>query len=216
MIPTIIGISGRMQSGKDTLAKALYQQFERFGHHVVILPLAGALKEVVRVFFGATDVQVYGSNEQKAEKLSCGLSSRDILQATADRWRQLDDMCIIRSWERKRHDFPDDWYIIVPDVRFANEVAFLQAQGGCVIRLDRDPVKSTHVTETACDNLDGKIKWDLQVDNRQLTIEQCNKLVWQGLIDQYVNTTPFDPCSIKLDGSATGIDRRGEKGLSML
>jgi hypothetical protein len=61
---------------------------------------------------------------------------------------------------------------IITDVRFPDEVQAIQDAGGYVIRLNRDILEDSHVSETALDpeNFDWA-KFDLIVDNQNLSIE---------------------------------------------
>lgn len=62
---------------------------------------------------------------------------------------------------------------IITDVRFPDEVDAIHEAGGYVIRLTRDLLEDTHVSETALDpeNFDWN-KFDLVVDNQNLSIEE--------------------------------------------
>jgi len=64
----VIGVSGKKQSGKNTLCNCLYEYFtEKYGsEHVLILSFADALKQkVCKDVLGLTEEQVNGTDEQK-------------------------------------------------------------------------------------------------------------------------------------------------------
>jgi hypothetical protein len=64
----VIGVSGKKQSGKNTMCDCLYKIFtEKYGsEHVAILSFADALKQkVCKDALGLTEEQVNGTDEQK-------------------------------------------------------------------------------------------------------------------------------------------------------
>ena len=178
----IIGISGRKQSGKTTAANDLYLKW----NDSRVVCFADLLKMIVKLAFGATDMNVNGSNDQKNEILPCRKTAREVMQIVGTDWfRTLDENCWIRWYEnylyktRNRFEKGRD-YIITPDVRFPNEIECIHKLGGKVIRLLRNPHPyDTHESEGALDYRHPKQHFDAVIDNQEMSIKQQNKAVWK-------------------------------------
>lgn len=157
----IIGITGKLQAGKDTIAAAMIAADPT----VRRIALADALKRAASDLLGLSYEQVYGTNEQKNEvDPRWGKSPRQILQALGTEvgravhsnvWinKMLEDMSL---WERCRITY--NWSAfnrrfervyqgytktqahpiwVVPDVRFKNEAAAIREWGGVILRVRR-------------------------------------------------------------------------------
>ncbi len=166
----IIGVSGKMRSGKDRLVDHLITVYggER-------LAFARVLKQVVTLIWG----------EREKDALS-----RLAWQTVGEAVRGLDPDAWVKAWSRSllRVYGPDvlisrTEHVYVPDVRYPNEMSIIHAFGGSVIRLnvseqtqiDRGATGPfTHVSETA---LDDRADWfDLRVPE-----------VESALVDQQVD-----------------------------
>ncbi len=178
----IIGLSGKKQSGKTTAAMFLNKMTNS-----KVIPFAQTLKQIVQVCFGATEAQLNGTDEQKNTKLACGKTVRDVLQIVGVDWfRELDEGCWIRAWERHAQlYYKSDMVVIVPDVRFANEVQRIQKFDGHVIRLTRAPFKLTdkHESEVALDDAPENV-FDYILDNKAMSIDEQNKAFWEILCER--------------------------------
>lgn len=64
----------------------------------------------------------------------------------------------------QNHDWENFPNVIVPDVRFTNEVEAIKDNGGIVIRVTRDYSEDTHPSETALDYYEN---WDYVIENTQ-------------------------------------------------
>jgi hypothetical protein len=67
---------------------------------------------------------------------------------------------------------------LICDVRFPDEVQAIQAAGGKVIRLTRDPKQGIHTSETV---LDGYVGFDATIDNKVMGFEEQHKEAYQLL-----------------------------------
>lgn len=155
----LIGISGKIGSGKTSLAKALLSFYPR--HKKV--SFADNLREIISIMTGIP-VEKTRTEEEKAfvlEELG-GLTVGELLQKTGtevgrcihpDVWV----VSLFSKWDSKN----DYW--ILDDVRFPNEADAIRKRGGLLIRLEGDPSgfwesdrKTTrdrnHASETALDN----------------------------------------------------------------
>lgn len=199
----IIGFSGRKQSGKTTAAEFLQKRTQG-----EIQSFAAGLKLIVWMCFDDRDIDdvaddpnaLYITPSDKDKLLPCGQTPRSLMQKIGTDWfRQIDNDCWIRVLKKvilKDGIEP----VIVPDVRFPNEVKCIQDLGGHVIRLLRAPFEDKHESETALNKMEQKAligafldddriavarsgisepHFDAVIDNREMTIEQQNEAVWK-------------------------------------
>lgn len=173
----IIGLSGKKQSGKTTAAMFLNKMTNS-----AVVGFADSLKDIIQVCFGATEAQLNGTDEEKNSLLACGKTSREMMQLVGTDWfRELDNHCWVRALMRRVQVYEKLDVIIIPDVRFANEVQFIQKQEanyqrtGHVIRLLRAPFKLSdeHYSETALDDAPEGF-FDYILDNRAMSIGEQN------------------------------------------
>lgn len=159
----IIGITGKIGSGKSTIANYLTDVygFKEYS-------FASPLKEIGEIF-GFTHTQLYGTQQQKLEKNEIwGISARDFLQKVGtelfrDRLQEvLPDIKIKRGiWSdmfRKKYESSPGLYVI-SDVRFLDEYQTIKDLGGIVIRVNRNETinkggkEHAHRSETIMDHI---------------------------------------------------------------
>ena len=148
----IIGLSGKAQSGKDTVGDYLVRSYG-----FIRVASADALKNIVSRHLGWDGVK-----DDKGRKLlpEVGCSVRDYDQ----------DFWITRTiWKIKELTIANiGSNFVITDVRFRNEARILKEQGAVVIRLERQgAIKSTHISET---ELDSYTEFDSIIDNNN-TVE---------------------------------------------
>lgn len=170
----IIGISGKIGSGKSTVGQFLVNSLD----FAAEINFADALKDHVALLFAAPPAAVRGTQAEKLQLLPCGLSARVVMQAYGQAVRSLDRDAWVRAWERSVRDV---WArngmvpIVVTDVRYRNEARAIREKGGILIRLLRAPqAEDRHASET---DLDGWQDWDLSLDNRDQTPDQTCSIV---------------------------------------
>jgi hypothetical protein len=74
---------------------------------------------------------------------------------------------------------------LVADCRFPNEVETIQNNNGLVIRLTKDPFQSNSDSESALDQcFYDWSKFDLVLNNSQLSIEEKNQAIYKFLLDK--------------------------------
>ena len=147
VLKKIIAISGKARSGKDTFAKYLEEIFKDEGYSVLITHYADLLKYVCKEFLNWN-----GEKDEEGRKLLQYVGTDVIRAKNPDYWVNF----IIDILDF----FPDKWdYVIIPDVRFPNELSQLKKRGYDVyhIHVDRHlPIKNyatyLHSSETAMDN----------------------------------------------------------------
>ena len=139
----LIGLTGKKGSGKDTACEMLAE---------IVKPLClqriGFADEVYNDLAAMLSIPVWYIKEHKS-------NFRLMLQGYATDFKrkmQGDDYWINR-WEEKFINSEGD-VIVVPDVRFINEAAYIQKMGGVIWRIHRPAVLSQidlHVSENELD-----------------------------------------------------------------
>jgi hypothetical protein len=200
----IVGLSGKKQSGKNTICDKLYSFVE--GSHIPyiypekwckIYSFADALKEKVCMgVLGLTLEQCYGSDEYKnsltqyqwtffpeeIRKNNKGfMTAREVMQTTGTNIfrNYFDDKIWVNATFRK---IEEEGYKIalISDVRFPSEVEGIIENKGIVVKLLRSPCETdNHSSETTLDDYDweslnNNSKKCYIIDNREMTIEEQN------------------------------------------
>ena len=160
---TIIGILGKKRHGKDTMADYLV---EKYGMYKVTL--SGVLKGICKELFMFTDEQLYGDLKEELDS-RWGISPRRAMQfigtdvmreyATQKLFPHMNGNYWLKRTEaeieklRMEHEKNID--IIVADLRFQNEVDWVNNLGGVVIKIERPSVinKDEHISEKDIDNI---------------------------------------------------------------
>lgn len=140
----IIGLSGRMGSGKDTAAAGVSRWL-----NFAVVHFADPLKLAAQRMFGFTDAQLYTGAGKNSLDLRWGVTPRDVLQRLGVGAREIfgEDFWV----KRLLMDLPPQ--VVVADVRFPNEAQAIKDRGGRVIRIERGPrVPADHISETALDD----------------------------------------------------------------
>ena len=144
----LIGITGKTRSGKDTVAKYLWEQ-----HEFSRIALADPLKIAARSIFGLSHEQVFDDSLKEEVIPYWGMSPRQLFQQLGteavkgtfgeDTW--------VRRWLISYSVLSKTDHVVVPDVRFDIEAETIRNLGGIIIEVQRGPglVGSTgdHVSE---------------------------------------------------------------------
>lgn len=162
-LPRIVGISGKIGSGKSTFARHLcekYQEYTRMG-------VGDAVKLACsRLFDFPLELCYSDSGKMTVVVVSLkgffhkGMTVREVLQ-----WWGTD---IVRSmvdkdhWVREIVRLSGNTMVVVDDIRFPNEAEMVKDAGGVLIRINDYPSKpepdfriASHPSETALDSYDG-------------------------------------------------------------
>ena len=160
---SLLGLAGRAGSGKDTVARMLV---DNFPGKVVVISLADPLKRFIQAAFGFEPDQLWGSTERRAEKSARfpdGPTAREALQQLGTEWgrRLHPDVWVrhairtaravqagqgdydCREWQLGSSAAPPPRLIVIPDVRFDNELATIQEASGGDVWLIRRPATET-------------------------------------------------------------------------
>lgn len=149
----IIGIHGHARSGKDTVAKYLAKHTGNLAisdftdRPYFIIPFAESLKNCAHGIFG---VSLYEEVDKEKIIPEWGISQRIILQTLGVSLREtFGENIFINSLIHKintrlRLSFcsapgasRSQIYIIIPDVRFQNELDWIYSQGGTILHIKR-------------------------------------------------------------------------------
>lgn len=178
--PFIIGFAGRAHSGKDTAALHLVQRygFHRFAFADPLREMLFALLDQV----GADHAYATEPHLKEVPIPGLGFSYRHLAQTLGTDWarEQLDGnfwlntaalALGITTASAHRMAAPVHDRIVIPDVRFRNELQWINAQGGVVIHLSRPtaPGVRHHLSEL---QLDGVPMW-AHLDNTG-TVQQLH------------------------------------------
>jgi len=181
-----IGISGKMGSGKDTVANHLIKSLIQMKKPVVICRFADRLKYVTAALTATSLYDQYSREGKQLVPAGFSDSLGTLQQKVGMAFRE--------------HFHPDIWIhaalgpwldkpemvIIIPDLRFQNEARFLKERNAVLIRLEGDPVKArandardlNHISET---DLDSYKDWTAIVANDgslEQLFEKIDKIVF--------------------------------------
>lgn len=160
----IIGISGKKRSGKDEVCNAITKLYPLGS--VYRVAFADALKEEVLNALMFCEMPCVISNRFTLQMLENNKELfRPILQwwGTDFRRKMCSDSYWLNKWMKRVAKLPDNSVVICPDVRFDNERATIENNGGHMIRIKRvsyDKVNGNVIDDTdthasECD-LDGQ------------------------------------------------------------
>lgn len=161
-----IAISGKMRSGKDTLASLLSETLE-----IPRGSFAAPLKE---------GVAIMGLPLEKGDPVS-----RAVLQGVGHLVRQLDPAHWVKQLDI-RTPYRDETGLVITDLRYANEWAWAKAWEFLLVRLvcsreaqisrGAEPERLDHPSEIDLDFLPPRA-WDLVLDTEALTPEEALQAV---------------------------------------
>jgi hypothetical protein len=164
----LIGISGKIGSGKDTVGGVLQLYFAT--HQPAdaweIKKFAGKLKDIAEILTGIPKVnfemQHFKQSNLPEEWNKNGepMTARSLLQIVGtDAMR---DQLHENVWVNALFaDYNENSRWIITDVRFPNEAEAIKKHGGIVIRINRDVDTNNHLSETALDDYE----FDYVIDN---------------------------------------------------
>lgn len=166
----IIGLTGFARCGKDTLAN----EFIRLSNSRIIkYSFATPLKELCRTAFLLSDEQLYGEEKEDIDE-RWGVSPRKILQTMGTNvFREslstfFPELKCVKEGEFWIHHFElwvkkqsEDGIIIIPDVRFKNEIDVIKKNNGIIIKIVRENKEAitgnSHKSEQELANYSGSI-----------------------------------------------------------
>ena len=167
--PGLIGISGKAQSGKDTVGRYLCEEY-----HCMHYYFAKPLKEGAKIMFNLSDEQIE-NKEQTIEPW--GMSPRKIYQLLGTEvGRGID----VNIWVKNAEMFVKSvagFTVVITDVRFSNEAFWIHNRGGVVINIvrDQDDIKENKHSSEGGLLLDSI---DLTIYNNGTIEDMCNEITY--------------------------------------
>lgn len=153
-----IGFTGKMGSGKTTLAQYLSKEYG-----LTVVSFANPLKQVVQQLYDLSDDQLYGGSKNIVDP-RYGVSPRYLLQQIGTNvFRQWDPDFWVKVFERKYSNFEN---FVLDDIRFDNEADTIRKMGGIIIKVvsHKMSINSAHESERGIKNYDYKIYNDSDKD----------------------------------------------------
>ena len=166
----IISITGKIGSGKDTIADIIMQYTPY--HDWEIKKFAGKLKVIAEILSGVPKIN-FEDQEFKKQDMGpeWGMTYRDLLQklgTEAMRNGLHENVWVNALFSDYHFNIEEDEQMpnwLITDCRFPNELESVKTHKGITIKVIRDSgntIGTTHASETA---LDDYTKWDYVVDN---------------------------------------------------
>lgn len=189
----IIGISGKKQSGKNTVGVILQCLHENINfegikevidkgvliydpNNMELVSFAFKLKEIASSLIGVKYWDFENQTFKKEVDPLTGLTNREILQKIGTSFRELfgEDIWIKALFKHLECIGFDKNYIIT-DVRYKNEAKAIKEKGGILIRVNRNTDSNdTHQSEVDLDDYD---KFDFIIDNNGSVEELIKKVI---------------------------------------
>lgn len=186
----IIGVSAKKQGGKSTMVNVLQVLLP----NSQVMRFADFLKEIVLTCFVPAEwdwtIEDLDLDDNKNRETPCGWTVRKLLQIIGTDWfRHTYQDCWITAFKKKAAQVCCS-HILVPDVRFPNELRAIQEMDGKVVRLLRAPFQDQdqHESETALDEIaeitariqagetglwsEGSLMFDVLCDNRDMSMDE--------------------------------------------
>lgn len=169
---TVVGIVGRKRSGKDTLANFATEILE----DVKVLSFAEPLKQACKHAYNLTNEQLDEAKDEVDKRW--GMSPRSMMKTLGMDYFRSKDPC---HWTKNMKFRIEGWgsdpetTVVISDVRFHNEAAFVRENGGVLIHVSRDLQSNSddHVSEKTTD----EIVCDHYISNDGSLQDLKNKLV---------------------------------------
>jgi hypothetical protein len=176
--PLLIGLCGRAGAGKSTVARYLEDEFA-----FVDVALAEPILDMIGALFAHAGVDGAWMVERslKEQPTVLGHSYRRLAQTLGTEWgrQQLgpDFWLQVASLRLARPHLATE-NIVVSDIRFPNEAAWLQQRGGVLVRVVRDitPQVARHTSEAHADSLPATTEL-LNFGSRATLEDQIDRLV---------------------------------------
>lgn len=150
-LPIVIGIAGPARCGKDTVADIIMKNCTSYRKY----SFADPIKEMLKAGLGLTDEQLWGDNKEAIDS-RYDVSPRYMMQTLGTEWGRAlinDNLWVVAMEQRI------DRGMIIPDVRFENEAAFVRKYGVLLHVTGRGGIEGDHISESG------------------VSVEECDRIV---------------------------------------
>jgi len=185
----VIGLSGKIRSGKSRVAKIFKEVLEENGKTCEVKSFASPIYEIVSKLYRTNIKEIQKDKRDNVpiyihtRKSNSGLvlsNYREILQMIGTTARDCGDENVwvnsLFGCENEKIMGEFTWatdYWIIDDVRFPNEAQRILDCNGKLIRINRpDADDNKHIIENSLNDWD---KWDLVIENNQKSKKKRNK-----------------------------------------
>ena len=185
----VIGLSGKIRSGKSRVAKIFKEVLEENGKTCEVKSFASPIYEIVSKLYRTNKTEIQRDKRDNVpiyihtRKSNSGLilsNYREILQTIGTTARDCGDENVwvnsLFGCENEKIMGEFTWatdYWIIDDVRFPNEAQRILDCNGKLIRINRsDADDNKHIIENSLNDWD---KWDLVIENNQKTKKKRNE-----------------------------------------
>jgi hypothetical protein len=186
-LPLIFGISGVARSGKDTLARHLSEKLSKSSLPNITIPFAYEVKRDLDPFL-KEKLGISAFTDVTSEKAII----RPMLVAYAtDVCRKKDSFFWIKKIEeRVKIANSNKIIVLIPDVRYENEVKWIKENGGFVIHVTRMGIKPCNFEEKANDPIikklaDFRVQWKTFSDEKETCNYHLSKLFYKNKWSTY-------------------------------
>jgi len=179
----IISISGNARSGKDTLAKNMSSILEEVGIKTKIVSFANELKESVNEFLlEQTGISAFTEDDEEKKIIRPFLVcwGTDVI-------RKIDDNTWINKLEE---NLCSDSVNIITDLRFENELKWVQKNKGLSVFIERDGIEPANEYEET-NNLLLKESVDLNFTFGNFEDKNILRLTSVEILDKLINEDTF-------------------------
>ena len=183
----ILGLMGRSRTGKDTAASVLQAVTENGPQAYTLVRLAAPVKEATAALY-AFDPQALEDDRKECVDPRWGVTPRQAMQHLTESVRTFAGPDHFTRLFWARYDAGQFGIrIVVPDVRFAHDIAAIHARGGIVVKLSRPRhlLSVHHACEDPIDALVG----DVHLHNDATTVASFEDLVRAKFVPFQSNRT---------------------------
>lgn len=161
----IIGIHGKLRSGKDTTAQLLIEDNPTYERRA----FADKVKQIVTCLAGVPLEWAYDEERKNQYLPVWGMTLGAMLQQVGT--NALREHFDVDVWVKSTlADYTPAMHLVIPDMRFPNECLAIRERGGILVKITGDPSgqgatstrDKTHASETA---LDDWTDWDYRIVN---------------------------------------------------
>jgi hypothetical protein len=181
----LIGIGGVADSGKDTSASYISKTLNFYNYSTNIDWFAKPLKDIAKIF-GFSEDQLYNQQLKQVLDKTWNITPREFLQILGtDLFRNnFRDDVWIKIMEKKILEKYNGSILIIPDVRFKNELELIKKYNGVSIYINSNKntlndKESNHISETQLNKNDFQYIVDNNIfnDNYENLYSQLDKII---------------------------------------